>query len=98
MDCFVCFQCLVIVSSSTITACNHQPPFYLKGGCFREDPWNDKCCSNGFCPNSFSTPPPSSNRILWGYFFRRKLVIFFKTAVLTMGIDIFKMTMVKHYS
>ena len=44
----------------------------------REDPWNDKCCSNGFCPNSFSTPPPSSNRTLWGYFFRRKLVNFLK--------------------
>ena len=24
----------------------------------REAPWNDKCCSNGFCPNSFSPPPP----------------------------------------
>ncbi len=30
----------------------HQP------NTFREAPWNDKCCSNGFCPNSFSTPPP----------------------------------------
>ena len=44
----------------------------------REAPWNDKCCSNGFCPNIFSTPPPSSNRTLWGYFFRRKLVNFLK--------------------
>ena len=44
----------------------------------REAPWNDKCCSNGFCPNSFSTPPPSSKRTLWGYFFRRKLVYFLK--------------------
>ena len=44
----------------------------------REAPWNDKCCSNGFCPNSFSTPPPSSNRTLWGYFFRQKLVNFLK--------------------
>merc|ERR1712208_6247 len=61
----------------------------------REEPWNDKCCSNGFCPNRFSTPPPPSNRTRWGYFFSRKLVNFFKSAVLTMGIDIFKMTMVK---
>ena len=43
-------------------------------------------------------PPPSSKRTLWGYFFRRKLVNFFKTLVLTMGIDILTMTMVKHYS
>ena len=52
--------------------------FQIPRTTLREDPWNDKCCSNGFCPNRFSTPPPSSNRTRWGYFFRRKLVNFLK--------------------
>ena len=65
----------------------------------REEPWNDKCCSNGFCPNSFSTPPPPLKQPdPLGLLFSTKISQFFKTAVLTMGIDILKMTMVKHYS
>ena len=68
------------------------------GVVLREDPWNDKCCSNGFCPNSFSTPPPLKQPDPLGLLFSPKISQFFKTAVLTMGIDIFKMTMVKHYS
>ena len=67
----------------------------------REEPWNDKCCSNGFCPNSFSTPPspPALKQPdPLGLLFSPKISQFFKTAVLTMGMDIFTMTMVKHYS
>ena len=63
----------------------------------REDPCNDKCCSNGFCPNSLS-PPPLKQPDPLGLLFSPKISQFFKTAVLTMGIDIFKMTMVKYYS
>ena len=31
-----------------------------------------------FVQIAFQPPPPSSNRTLWGYFFRRKLVNFLK--------------------
>ena len=40
----------------------------------REAPAQEKHCSNGLCPNSFSTPPPSSKRTLCGSYFRRKSV------------------------
>ena len=60
-----------------VTICDN-PNYACTTARVREAPWNYKCCSNGFCPNSFSTPPPSSNRTLWGYFFRRKLVNFLK--------------------
>ena len=72
--------------------------FQIPRTTLREDPWNDKCCSNGFCPNRFSTPPPLKQPDPLGLLFSPKISQFFKTAVLTMGIDIFKMTMVKHYS
>ena len=44
----------------------------------REAPAQEKHCSNGLCPNSFSTPPPSSKRTLCGSYFRRKSVNFLK--------------------
>ena len=43
-------------------------------------------------------PPPLKQPDPLGLLFSPKISQFFKTAVLTMGIDIFKMTMVKHYS
>ena len=42
-------------------------------------------------------PPPLKQPDPLGLLFSPKISQFFKTAVLTMGIDIFKMTMVKHY-
>ena len=44
----------------------------------REAPAQEKHGSNGLCPNSFSTPPPSSKRTLCGSYFRRKSVNFLK--------------------
>ena len=43
-------------------------------------------------------PPPLKQPDPLGLLFSPKISRFFKTAILTMGIDIFKMTMVKHYS
>ena len=48
-----------------------------------------------FCQIAFQPNPPSSKRTL---LFLSKISHFFKTAVLTMGMDILTMTMVKHYS
>ena len=44
----------------------------------REAPAQEKHGSNGLCPNSVSTPPPSSKRTLCGSYFRRKSVNFWK--------------------
>ena len=44
----------------------------------REAPAQEKHGSNGFCPNSVSTPPPSSKRTLCGSYFCRKSVNFLK--------------------
>ena len=62
----------------------------------REDPCKKDLCSNGILPNSVSTPPPSSKRTLCGRYFSSKISKFFKTAILTLGLDILTITMVKH--
>ena len=49
-----------------------------------------------FCQIAFSTPLKQTGPL--GLLFLLKFSQFLKTAVFTMGIDIFKMTMVKHYS
>ena len=64
----------------------------------REAPCKDTACSNGILPNSISTHPPSSKRTLCGRYFLPKISKFFKTAILTLGIDILTITMVKHDS
>ncbi len=51
-----------------------------------------------FVQIAFQPPPPLKQPDPLGLLFSPKISQFFKTAVLTMGIDIFKMTMVKHYS
>ena len=60
----------------------------------REAPIYEKCCSNGILPNSVSTPPLKQTDALWELFLP-KIGKFVKTAVLTLGIDILTMTMVK---
>ena len=50
-----------------------------------------KCCLNGILSNSFWTSP-------FGLLFSPKISQFFKTAVLTIWMDILTMTMIKHYS
>ena len=68
-------------------------------GCLvREAPRKDTACSNGILPNSISTHPPSSKRTLCGRYFSPKISKFFKTAILTLGMDILTITMVKHDS
>ena len=64
----------------------------------REAPVKDTPCSNGILPDSVSTPPPSSKRTLCGRYFSPKISKFFKTAILTLGMDILTITMVKHDS
>ena len=64
----------------------------------REAPHKDAACSNGILPNSVSTPPPSSKRTLCGKYFSPKISKFFKTAIVTSGMDILTITMVKHDS
>ena len=71
---------------------------YKKRRPLKEAPWNHMCCSNRFCLNSFSTLPPLKQPDPLGLLFSPKFSHFFKTAVLTMGMDILTMTMVKHYS
>ena len=44
----------------------------------REAPAEEKCCSNGILPSSFSTPPPSSKPTLCANYFCRKSVNFLK--------------------
>ena len=56
----------------------------------REDPYKDIACSNGILPNSVST--------LCGRYSSPKISKFFKTAILTLGMDILTITMVKHDS
>ena len=64
----------------------------------REAPHKDTPCSNGILLNSVSTPRPSSKRTLCGTYFSPKMSKFFKTGVLTLGMDILTETMVKHDS
>ena len=51
-----------------------------------------------FCRIAFQPPPPSSKRTLCGRYFSPKISKFFKTAILTLGKDILKITLVKHDS
>ena len=51
-----------------------------------------------FCQIAIHPPPPSSKRTLCGRYFSLKISIFFKTAILTLGMDILTITMVKHDS
>ena len=67
-------------------------------GWVREEPCKKNACSNGILPDSVSTPPPSSKRTLCGRYFSPKMDKFFKTAILTLGMDIFTITVVKHGS
>ena len=60
----------------------------------REAPAQEKRCSNGIRPNSFSTPPLKQTDALWELF-SPKICQFFKTAVLTLEMDILTITMVK---
>ena len=69
-----------------------------RGVMVREAPHKDDACSNGILPNSVSTSPPSSKRTLCGRYFSPKISKFFKTAILTLGMDILTITMVKHDS
>ena len=64
----------------------------------REAPHKETACSNGILPNSVSTPRPSSKRTLCGSYFLLKISKFLKTAILTLGMDILTITMVKHDS
>jgi len=64
----------------------------------REAPHKETACSNGILPNSVSTPRPSSKRTLCGRSFSPKISKFFKTPILTLGMDILTTTMVKHDS
>ena len=64
----------------------------------REAPHKETACSNDILPNSVSTPRPSSKRTLCGRSFSPKISKFFKTAILTFGMDILTITMVKHDS
>ena len=63
--------------------------------CLREAPAQEKHCSNGLCPNSFSTPPPLKQPGALWELFSPKICQFFKTAVLTLEIDILTITMVR---
>ena len=63
-----------------------------------EDPNSEKCCSNGILPNSFSTPSPLKQTDPLGQLFSPKFSQFFKTAVLTMGMDILTMTTYMHFN
>ena len=67
-------------------------------GRLREEPCKKNACSNGILPDSVSTPPPSSKRTLCGRYFSPKMDIFFKTAILTFGMDILTINVVKHVS
>ena len=64
----------------------------------REAPRKKYACSNGILPDSVSTPPPSSKRTLCGRYFSPKMGKFFETAILTLGMVILKITVVKHDS
>ena len=64
----------------------------------REAPRKDTACSNGILPNSISTHPPSSKLTLCGSYFLPKIKKIFKTAFLTLGMDMLTITMVKHDS
>ena len=68
------------------------------GTVLREAPRKKNACSNGILPDSVSTPPPSSKRMLCGRYFSPKMGKFFKTAILTLGMDILTITVVKHDS
>ena len=57
-------ECLILLYPKLLVLWFHKP--------FRE-PCLEKS-SNWILPNSFSTPPPSSKRNIWGNYFRRKLV------------------------
>ena len=64
----------------------------------REAPRKKYACSNGILPDSVSTPPTSSKRTLCGRYFSPKMGKFFETAILTLGMVILKITVVKHDS
>ena len=64
----------------------------------REAPRKDFTCSTGILPDSVSPPPPSSKRTLCGRYFSPKMDKFFETAIVTLGMVILKITVVKHDS
>ena len=51
-----------------------------------------------FCRIAFQPSPPSSKRTLCGRYFSPKIGKFFKTAILTLGMDILTITVVKYDS
>ena len=73
--------------------CPHHHRHHLH---LREEPCKKNACSNGILPDSVSTP--SSKRTLCGRYFSPKMDIFFKTAILTLGMDILTIAVVKHDS